>query len=250
MAQIKGEGIVLRATNLGEWDKLLVIFAEGRGKVKAVAKGARKIQSRYASLTQPFSHIRFTLYQGKSLHTFSQVELLEGYRSLREDLDKMAYGLYMLELVDAALVDDQPHDDILSLLIACLHILSHTARPELLLAFFELRYLSRVGFGLSVDTCPICAGRPGPKLSVEVPGFVCARCQSEGAPRAAVAISKEGLTLLKHLAGGDWRRVEALPEPALGEKEVSALLDRIVITKLEKRPESYTFLTQIRSSAR
>lgn len=250
MAQVKGEGIVLRATNLGEWDKLLVIFAQGHGKVKAVAKGARKIQSRYASLTQPFSHIRFTLYQGKSLHTFSQVELIEGFRSLREDLDKMAYGLYMLELVDAVLVDDQPHDDILSLLIACLHILSHTDHHELLLAFFELRYLSRVGFALSVETCPICGGRPGLKLSVEVPGFICASCQGAGAPRAVVTVSSQGLTLLKRLRSGDWRQVEALPKPAEGEIEVSALLDRILLAKLEKRPESYAFLTQIRSSAR
>ena len=49
MGQFKGEGIVLRSMNLGEWDKLLTVFTQGQGRLKIVAKGARKIQSRYRS---------------------------------------------------------------------------------------------------------------------------------------------------------------------------------------------------------
>ena len=249
MGQFKGEGIVLRSMNLGEWDKLLTVFTQGQGRLKIVAKGARKIQSRYASITQLFCNVRFTVYRGKSMHTFSQVELIEGFRPLREDLERMAYGLYMLEMVDAALEEGQSHDDILSLLIACLHILSHTDHLELLLAFYELRLLSRLGWALNLERCPACGGKRGAKLSIQNLGFPCSTCIPGGA-ESLVTTSPEAISLLKTLSGGDWRPIEALPTDVPGKKEVAALLDRIIYIKLEKRLESYDFLSQIRNTAR
>lgn len=250
MGQFKGEGIVLRSMNLGEWDKLLTVFVQGQGRLKIVAKGARKIQSRYASITQLFCNVRFTVYRGKNIHTFSQVELIEGFRPLREDLGRMAYGVYMLEMVDATLEEGQSHDDILSLLIACLHILSHTDHLELLLAFYELRLLSRLGWALNLERCPVCHGKSGPRFSMRNLGFLCVSCIPAGAGEASISISPAAFDLLHTLCGGDWRPIEALPTNVPGEKEVAALLDRITYTKLEKRLESYSFLSQIRNTAR
>ncbi|MDP3488199.1 MAG: DNA repair protein RecO [Bacillota bacterium] len=249
MGQFKGEGVVLRSMNLGEWDKLLTVFTYGQGRLKIVAKGARKIQSRYASITQLFCNVRFTVYRGKSMHTFSQVELIEGFRPLREDLGRMTYGLYMLEMVDATLDEGQSHDDILSLLIACLHILSHTEHLELLLAFFELRLLSRLGWALNLERCPVCNGKRGNKFSMQNLGFPCSAC-IPGDGEAFVTTSVVALSLLKTLGGGDWRPIEALPTDVPGGKEVTVLLDRIIYVKLEKRLESYAFLSQIRNTAR
>ena len=250
MGQFRGQGIVLRSMNLGEWDKLLTVFTEGQGKLKIVAKGARKVQSRYASLTQLFCNIRFTVYQGKSMHTFSQVELIEGFRPLREDLNRMTYGLYMLEMVDVTLVEGQSHDDILSLLIACLHILSHTDHLELLLAFYELRLLSRLGWRLNLLQCPVCGGRPGVRFSVQNLGFPCLGCTTGGTGETLITMSSDALSLLNTLCGGDWRCIEDLSSEVPGKNEVAAVLDRIIYAKLEKRLESYAFLTQIRNTAR
>jgi len=219
------------------------------GKVRAVAKGARKVQSRYASLTQPFSHIRFTAYAGSTLPTFSQAEAIEGFRSLREDLDNLAYGIYILDLVDTALVDRQPHDDILSLLIASLHILSHTAHRELLLAWFELRLLARLGVAMSLGSCPRCGGAPGAHLDIDTPGFLCQKCCQREGSRTQIAVSSAARSLLSTLRGGDWRVVEAIATPVAGQAEVAAVLDRVMFAQLEQRPESYGFLSAIRTAA-
>jgi len=250
MPQLKGEGLVLRSFNIGEWDRLLVIFVAGHGKVRAVAKGARKVQSRFASVTQPFSHLRFTLYQGRSLHTLSQVEMIEGFRPLRENLDKIAYGLYMMELVDLSLVDGQGHDDILSLLLACLHIMCHSERHELLLAFFELRLLSRLGFAVSVEHCIECGSDAPHKLLLTAPGFLCLSCSNRALSGGMVAVSQDAHRLLRVLSEGSWRGIEALPEPESAEREVAILLDRIMTHKLERTPESRAFLTELRQGAR
>ncbi len=250
MPLVKAEGVVLRTGNLGEWDRLVVILTAGYGKVRVIAKGARKVQSRYASVTQSLTHIGFTAYVGGKLPTLSQAEALESFRPLREDLDSLAYALYMLELVDISLVDGQPHDDILSLLIACLHILSHTEHRELLLAFFELRLLARLGFALESEACPRCAGRPGQHLVVDLPGFPCLKCSQTEGPRLQVRVSDDAMKLLRKLNGGDWRAVESLCAPVAGERELAAALDSIVFAKLEKRPESHGFLCAMRVDAR
>ncbi|MBT9153966.1 MAG: DNA repair protein RecO [Firmicutes bacterium] len=250
MPQVKAEGLILRSSNLGEWDRLVVVLAMGYGKVRVVAKGARKIQSRYASVTQPLTHLRFTAYVGGKLPTLSQAEALESFRPLRENLDSLAYALYILELVDMSLVDAQPHDDILSLAIACLHILSHTEHRELLLAFFELRLLARLGFALELGVCPRCAGLPGEHLVVDLPGFPCHKCSQREGPRTQIRVSGTAMNLLSKLSGGDWRAVEGLSAPVAGEREVAAVLDSIVFAKLEKRPESHAFLCAIRVAAR
>jgi DNA repair protein RecO (recombination protein O) len=250
MPQVKGEGLILRTSNLGEWDRLVVVLAAGMGKLRAVAKGARKVQSRYASVTQPLTHLRFTAYVGRSLPTFSQAEPLEGFRSLREDLDSLAYALYMLELVDSSLVDAEPHDDVLSLAIACLHILSHTEHRELLLAFFELRLLARLGFGLELSACPHCAGPAGEYLVPDIPGFPCRKC-SQGEMRGKqVKVSTAAHNLLCKLRDRDWRAVEGLCAPVAGEREVAAVLDSVVMAKLEKRPASHAFLCAIRTAGK
>lgn len=250
MPQLKGEGLVLRSYNLGEWDRLLLILVAGHGKVRAVAKGARKVQSRFASVTQPFSHLRFTLYQGKSLYTLSQVEMVEGFRPLRENLDKIVFGLYMMELVDLSLVDGQSHDDILSLLTACLHILCHSERHELLLAFFTLRLLSRLGFAVSVEHCMECGSKAGQKLVLAAPGFLCPTCSNRAQSQSLVTVSKEAHHLLLALSEGSWRRLETWPEPAPAEREVAVLLDRIMTHKLERTPESRAFLAELRRGTR
>jgi DNA repair protein RecO (recombination protein O) len=216
MPQSRGEGVVLRSSNLGEWDKLLVVLGQGSGKMRIVAKGARKVQSRYASLTQVFCYIRYTIYSGRNMSTFSQAELIHGFPVLRDDLDKMAYGLYILELVDSFLEDGQIHDDILSLLLAALHILNHSEKHDLLLAFFQIRLLARLGWAVSARE---------------------------------LSASQEARQLLTVLKDNDWRAIEEFEETPVGVQLTDAL-NQTLFAHLGRKPKAHDFLVQIQNSKR
>ena len=43
----RDEGVVLRAIKLGEADRIVTIFTQGHGKIRAVAKGIRKTTSKF-----------------------------------------------------------------------------------------------------------------------------------------------------------------------------------------------------------
>lgn len=216
MPQVKGEGIVLRAADFGEQDRLLIVFGMGRGKTRAVAKGARKAQSRYASLTQPFCHLNYTFYTGRGLGTLSQAELINGFPAIRDDLDKMSYGLYLLELVESFLEEGQEHDDIFSLLLASLHILASSCEHELLLAFFQVRFLARLGWAVSARR---------------------------------IGLRAEVVSLVDLVFSNDWRYLED-HGPYSDIRKVTVRLDELLVAELGKEPRSLSFLQTIRKSQR
>ena len=94
------EAVVLRHSNWGEADRLLSLFSREAGKLRAVAKGARKIRSRKAGHLEPFTRVRLMLAHGRDFWIVTQAETVDAYLPLREDLLRTAYGAYVLELLD------------------------------------------------------------------------------------------------------------------------------------------------------
>ncbi|MEY2435727.1 MAG: repair protein RecO, partial [Acidimicrobiaceae bacterium] len=100
MALYRDEGIVLRTYKLGEADRIVVLFGLSRGKVRAVAKGVRKTRSRFGSRLEPMSHVALQLYEGRELDTITQVDSIDHFRAIRDDLDRITRASAMLESVD------------------------------------------------------------------------------------------------------------------------------------------------------
>ena len=109
MALYRDDGIVLRTHKLAEADRVVVLLCAERGKVRAVAKGVRKPTSRLGGRLEPMSHVAIQLYEGRGeLHTVSQVETIDHFRTVRDDLDRLTKGLALLEVVDQLTFDWEP----------------------------------------------------------------------------------------------------------------------------------------------
>ncbi|MBU6287513.1 MAG: DNA repair protein RecO [Chloroflexi bacterium] len=92
--------VVLRRHNIGEADRVLTLFTPTYGKVRAVAKGVRRMKSRLAGHVELFSRVDVLLAHGRSLDIVTQAEVRDPFRALRGDLWKAAYASYVAELVD------------------------------------------------------------------------------------------------------------------------------------------------------
>jgi DNA repair protein RecO (recombination protein O) len=95
------EAIVLRRTDFGEADRLLTVFTPERGKIKLIAKGARRPTSRKSGHVELFSHGQFLVAVGRELDIITQAETLEPFLPLRNDLLRTTYAYYLAELSDA-----------------------------------------------------------------------------------------------------------------------------------------------------
>ena len=112
------EALILRARDFGEADKVITLFTREEGKCQAIAKGVRKSTSRLRGGVQPFTHSRLLLYRGKTLDTVSQSENICAFAALRDDLVLLSAAAYLAELLETALPEREPLEEVFQLAVA------------------------------------------------------------------------------------------------------------------------------------
>ena len=117
----RDKGVVLRIYRLGEADKIVVFLTERHGKVRAVAKGIRKTTSKFGGRLEPLTQVDLLLWQGRSdLDIVNQVEVVNAFRAIREDLERMPRGVAVLEVTDQMAQERHPDPRLYSMLVGAL----------------------------------------------------------------------------------------------------------------------------------
>src|SRR3954467_9470895 len=148
----RDEGVVLRAIKLGEADRIVTIFTQGHGKIRAVAKGIRKTTSKFGARLEPMSRVALQCYKGRDLDIVTQAESLASNRALREEHALLTRSVPMLEAVDQVAQDREPNPAMYRMLTGPLHTLPETRNPLGTPAFFW-KLLSLEGFHPLLDGC-------------------------------------------------------------------------------------------------
>lgn len=177
----KTEGIILKTHCLGEADRIFTILSPDKGKFKAVGKGVRKINSQFSGKMDIFCYLDLVVSKGRNLDVIKQVSLKDSYFSLRNDLKKLAYAMYMLELTDAMLEERDASESIFNLLVCSLKFLEKTPHPELVTTYFQLHFIKLLGYRPSLDKCNVCKHKVGDKhfFSPFRGGIICPDCNKE-----------------------------------------------------------------------
>lgn len=202
MALYREQGVVLRSYKLGETDRILHLFTQGRGKVRAVAKGVRRSGSRFGGRLEPFSHVDVQLYEGRELDVVTQAELITSFASVRGDWVLSACGSAMAEGADRVAQPDERSNGLFLLLLAGLRALSDApAHPAVVLDAYLLRLASVAGYHPYLEGCASC-GAPGahPVFHIASGGTLCAGC----APPGSQPLASPVRAMLGVLADGDW----------------------------------------------
>ena len=235
MALYRDEGIVLRTYKLGEADRIVVLFGLSRGKVRAVAKGVRKTKSRFGSRLEPMSHVALQLYEGRELDTITQAESIDHFRTIRDDLDRIAKASAMLEAVDHMSQEREPNARLYALLLGALRTLAADDHPLVVPAFFW-KLLALEGFRPMVEGCVACgADEDLVSFDLEEGGVLC-RQHRRGAP-----LRPEAIQLLQLILGGRLGAALATPVGAATD-EVAHLATRVMEHHLERRIRSISVL--------
>lgn len=216
------EAVVLRTWKLGEADLIVNLLTHGKGKIRAVAKGARKPQGRMAGRVDPGAHIAVQLYEGRELHTLTQVDLIETFASTRLDLDRVGDLYVMLEAVDRLAVDHAPEPRIYSMLVGALRSLEEKRSVHLVAAFL-LRLLDQDGALPALHLCTSCGeedtlGHPLVALDVTFGGMVCSNCRRE----TSVGVRHDALDVIYKISKGSVREALALPTSSAAQVRFAA----------------------------
>ena len=229
MKLYRERGIVLRTHKLGEADRIIVFMTAGRGKVRAVAKGVRKTKSRFGGRLEPPSHLALQLYEGRELDIVTQVESIDHFRPLHDDLGLLSDALALVEAVDQ--VASERHTDIrlYHMLLGALRTLAENPSP-LLVAGFYWKLISLDGAEPRLDCCARCQTEGVELVAFDQVqgGALCRNC------RSGLPVSPEALRMVGRILGGDL--AGALREPAGPlASEVAELATRSLESHLERR---------------
>jgi DNA repair protein RecO (recombination protein O) len=175
----RDEAVVLRTWKLGEADRIVVLLCRGVGKVRAVAKGARKTGSRFGARLEPGAHVQIQLYRGRGeLDTVTQVEHIESFKVTRTDLSRMSHAASLLEAVDQIALEREPVPHLYRMLVGALRTVAE--RPSaLVVAAFYWKLLAQEGVRPELDACVRC-GEEAALVAFDVNegGVLCRACRT------------------------------------------------------------------------
>lgn len=175
--------IVLRSRIYAESDKIVTFLTSEIGKLTGIAKGARNSRRRFPNCLDPFTVVRvhFRIRPNASLAFVESCDLLTPPSGMA-DPAKLAYGSYLLELIDLLTVEAQPVPEVYDLLTEALSELGRGPATAGFLRSFELRLLRHTGFDPDLEACAGCQCSLGDQehALLEVPRgrLLCLACRS------------------------------------------------------------------------
>jgi len=156
---LKTEAIVLKSLNYGETSKIVTFYTREVGRLSGIVKGARRPKNKFGASLEPMSQVSLVVYskERREIQTVAECDLLKSFYRISDDLEKMAAGLAMIELVNTVAHEQEQNTSLYELLLDSLSVLSRaTKNYQNLLYKFEIGLAFALGFGFSFTNCMSC----------------------------------------------------------------------------------------------
>ena len=248
------DAVILRRHDIGEADRLLTLHTPDKGKLRVIAKGARKPSSRKAGHLELFMHSSLLIAKGQNLDLITQAETIHGFRALREDLERLTQAHYVAELLDHLSTEGQESKLTFDLLVATLQRLCETHDLLLTTRIYELRLLSLEGYQPQFFRCLDCGETIQPVINYFDPsqgGILCPRCgeglsRGHGGNRLVRPVPVNVLKVLRYLQTHSYEQNMRLRLKPGTHRDVETLMLHYITYVLERNLKSVEFLNRLR----
>jgi DNA repair protein RecO (recombination protein O) len=184
--QFKTEAVVLRTFRYGEADRILHLYTAERGRVGAIAKGVRRVKSRFGGRLEPLFRVNLVLHQGRGeLCTVTQAETVAAHGALRERRESLERASQACDAVLRLLDSEEPNRPAYNLLCRELQLLDEdpAAATRAHALSFRLKLLLAAGFAPELAACATCGDREHVGgFSASAGGVVCPGCEAGSFP--------------------------------------------------------------------
>lgn len=236
-------GMVILAAPANEYDKRVVILTKERGKITAFAKGAKRSKSQLAAGTRPFSFGEFTCYAGKTAYTLVSVKIENYFEKITEDIERVYYGSYFLEMADYFGMENVESKHMLLLLYQSLRALTKESLDNRLVRrIFELKMLVVNGEYPNVFQCMGCKKKEGLNgFSRMMHGTLCKECRS----RDRMELSDSAVYTMQYIVSAEIGKLYTFSVSDDVLAEIERVMNRLIEGYVEKKFRSLEFLEML-----
>lgn len=241
--------LILRRRDYREADRILTVFTPQRGKQEFIAKGIRKTNSRKAGHLELYSHSALMLAEGRTWDVVTEASIVESYRHIRDDLDRISQAGYLCELIDAFSETDDENPALWDLGLLAMRALNGDwgeCPGPMLLRWFVLHLLSVAGFQPQFHNCVGCDAPLQPvvnRLDLMAGGVLCPNC----APvhDQAETIDPDVLKVMRFLQSNPWSECARLTLRPPVASRIDNILHRYLLQILERHLRSTDFMRRL-----
>lgn len=150
---------ILQTYSLHEADRMCVFFTRHYGKIRGVARGARRVRSRFGASLEPLSEVSvvFSEQEGREIAKILDCELLHSAFEIGTMVEGEAVLHYFVELVDRMNPANEPNEKVYRLLSAVMGCMRENVRLwPALITYFEVWLLKLSGYFPCLDQCVHC----------------------------------------------------------------------------------------------
>ena len=245
----KTSAIVIHSLDYGESDRIVTFYSSDFGKIKGIAKGARRSKIRFSNALEPSSHCNI-IFSRKGRGTLALIEgcdVIDHHARIREDLHKTLLSSYLTELIDKFTLEGKKNIDLFRLLLNFLGLINAGTCSEALMRFFEIRLLRLAGYEPVLDRCMTCKKPIGEDIIyhfvISEGGLRCKECHQNNSVSLYVSLG----TIRTLLMGKemDIARISIVTFSEQTAKESKELLVGFIRHILGKEVKSFVVLNDI-----
>lgn len=217
----KIEGIIVSEVDYKESSKIINIFSPTEGIIGILARGTKKVKSNLSGVTSKLTYGYFHVnYKENGLSTLMEVDVIDGFKNIRRNIDMISYASYLLELASMVYKHDN-NGEIYNLLIASLKKIDQGYDYEVITNILELKLLEYLGIKPVIDSCVNCGTKAEiVTISSYRGGYLCKNCA-----RNEVIVNIKTIKLLRMFYYVDIDKISKLEVSENIKKELNRFID-------------------------
>ncbi|MBX3282162.1 MAG: DNA repair protein RecO [Acidobacteria bacterium] len=231
MAVVETECIVLRSYDLADADKIAVLLTADHGVVRAVAKGAKRLKSKFGSGLEPLTRVNAAYFkkETRELVDLDKIEVIESAFSLVSSPEILTRFAYLIDILISLVPAELPDPALYRMTNACLGAVRN--RPDSIEAislYFEAWLLRLAGLFPTWDACSICKVQLGSDQASQIGAefqLICERCRKSSGGDMVTAKQRDVVLRSRKLSPEAFA-LEPIPDESL--KKLSSIFRRMI----------------------
>ncbi|MBJ7649272.1 DNA repair protein RecO [Weissella confusa] len=239
------EAIVMYQRDHKEKDLMVKMLTKTAGKRMFYIKNGKSKRYQFAADVQPMTIATFegTLNQ-TGLSFINSVKESHHSRELMMDVEKNAYMTYILGLIDAAFVDNQPIEKWFNWAKLALEKLEEGLDPQGLANYFEVQLLPAFGLNPTWGECAVCGRRDLPlDFSEKLNGTICQIHWDQDENR--MNANPRSVRILSQLAKVDLKQLGTLSLKDETKQDMARVMDKLYDDQVGVHLRAKSFIQQL-----